>query len=109
SPLGRKKNMKVLGRWVAVTTIALAGLGASAEAQTVVIGGLINDDGLKGELVTANVQVPQGGTATIFTVPDDRFFVLRSFCASTNTYPVLTGSTLGSTALPLHFAVGCTN
>src|SRR5712691_4388350 len=101
--------MKVLGRWVAVpAALALAALAARADA-TVVIGDLTTVDGLKGNLVTANVQVPLNVSTTLFTVPDDRFFVLRSFCASTTSYPALTGSTLGSTALPLSYQGGCTS
>jgi hypothetical protein len=75
-------------RFSAVIVFLVVGIAAPAAAQTTK-GGFP-----QGTLVSANVTIPAGGSSqVVFTVPNDRVFVLTAFCSY---FPLdLSGSTLG--------------
>jgi hypothetical protein len=79
-------------RFAAVILFLMIGIAivvAPAAAQETHDGGFP-----KGRVVSANATIPANSSGTVFTVPNNRVFVLTAFC-STNNNVSLVGSTLG--------------
>jgi len=59
----------------------------------------------EGKIASGNIAVPATGSADVFTVPDDKIFVLTTFCGTTVIR--LSGSTLGPLGLLVGADRGC--